>query len=183
MADEEFIPDLAPLRVRAVDPDGPGGRAFWRRVGHDGVARPVADLSVLRDLVPEERARAYAIGPGRVGAWRVWERPSDVEAGLEERVPQMVLRNLFRLEMDAWPDDLWWQRAEVRTTPAEAAALLGAVHAGDVGARPSPLFLALSCDLVAAHKRAHQDLTLRTDWAAFTWRRRRPPETPGEEAG
>ena len=166
---DEAPPDFDPFRVTAVDPAGPGGAAFWRRLAHDDVVAKPTLRSVFRDLISEERERDWVQGPGVVGPPRSWERPGEIDKALDERTPQFCLRNLHRHEMDAWPNDLYWTFARVRTTPAEAGEDIAASRTG--GGQGPPLLGTPSYAEMGDLKRSHQELTLPTSWRDFSWRR------------
>ena len=174
MSDEPALPELEPFEIRAVDPEGPISPALRRRLDHAGVVPPLTMRSAIRDLVSQERVGRWVRGPGSVGVERRWEVPHDIDDALEERTPQNCLRNLYRHEMDAWPDDLWWQFSHVRTTLAEAAAEAAPARAAHLD--PPALLEELSYAALPSLKRTHQDLTLRTDWSTFDWRR--GPDVP-----
>lgn len=182
-APPDEIPPFDGFELTAVDPAGPGGDGFWKRIEHGEVVPKQLVRSVMRDLMPAEREEQWARGPGVVGPPRHWDRPSDIDEAVQERNPQFVLRNLHRHEMDAWPHDLWWQVKQVRTTLTEAASDIDEARAagGRTGPNdpndPDSAWLEpLSYDQVADLKREHQQLTLHTPWSEFDWRR--GPTTP-----
>lgn len=181
-------PEFEGFSLRAVDAAGPGGQRFWRRIEHAEVVPPVTLTSVIRDLFPEAREEEWARGPGAVGPPTRWQRPSDVEEAMEEQNPQFCLRNLHRHEMDAWPNDLWWQIKQVRTTLAEVEAELEPSRTAVTFKRGGSLLEQMSYDRIVALKNEHQALTLHTQWSGFTWRRgprddiRTEPDSPAADA-
>ncbi len=105
----------------------------------------------------------------------VQEQPLAVEEALYENVPQFILRNLDRVEKDAWPDDLWWEYKEVRDLPHELG--LDEIRTMSFVERPELLESFNQADL-DDFQRQHQELFWHTDWSELRFRGGRKVEPP-----
>lgn len=154
-------------------------RYFWEPVIRPLSFRPeISHDFVIQDPIAPERLDQLESWAGLFQEPRYVEQPLAVQEGLEQKSPQFTLRNLHRMEKDAWPDDLWWSWKTLRKLPHE----LGLDEVRKMHLVPRPSFheewlLEYMKECIKKRRELLHELA----WCELRFRWGRPREDPAKE--
>lgn len=161
------LPELPVLRHGEPGRRRTVKQAFWQPVLRKASFLPELDPpSVIRELVPQERMDSFDVA-GRRHEQKMVEQPLPVSDALTEQSPQFTLRNLPRLEMDAWVDDLLWKREKLRDLPHELG--LEDVRRMKL-VPPLALLTEWALESVVGWQKEHRELLCELPWQTLRFR-------------